>query len=90
MDRGTEAWNNKGIALGNLGKYEEAVKSFEEATRIKADFALAWYNKGIALGNLGKYEEAIISYDEAISIKPDYARKKAIIITIFCSLSCFF
>ena len=29
-----EAWNNKGRALGQLGKYDEAIKCYDEAIRI--------------------------------------------------------
>ena len=25
-----EAWSNKGVALGNLGKYDEAIKCYDE------------------------------------------------------------
>ena len=30
------AWYNKGIALDNLGRYEEAIECFDEATKDKA------------------------------------------------------
>ncbi|MEG4282183.1 CHAT domain-containing protein, partial [Microcoleus sp. A006_D1] len=54
-----------------LGKYEEAIASYDKALEIKPDKHEAWYNRGIALRNLGKYEEAIASYDKALEIKPD-------------------
>ncbi|WP_017314499.1 tetratricopeptide repeat protein [Mastigocladopsis repens] len=65
------AWNNRGNALGNLGRYEEAVASYDQALKIKPDDDSAWYNRGIALGNLGRYEEAVASYDQALKFKPD-------------------
>ncbi len=43
------AWNNKGIALKDLGKYEEAIQAYDKAIEIKPDYHLAWNNKGIAL-----------------------------------------
>jgi tetratricopeptide (TPR) repeat protein len=58
--------------LGNLGRYEEAIASCDEALQIKPDYHQAWYNRGFALGNLGRTEEAIASYDQALQIKPDY------------------
>ncbi|HLO89401.1 MAG TPA: CHAT domain-containing protein, partial [Nostocaceae cyanobacterium] len=61
-----------GVALGNLGKYEEAILSFNKALQINSDYYQAWKNQGIALNNLRKYEEAILSYDKALQIKPDY------------------
>jgi tetratricopeptide (TPR) repeat protein len=49
----------QGIALEKLGRYEQAIASFDEAVKIKPDLHSAWYNKGIALGNLEDYEQAI-------------------------------
>ncbi|MEW6680716.1 MAG: tetratricopeptide repeat protein, partial [bacterium] len=68
-----EAWSNKGIALGNLGKYDEEIKCYDEAIKINPNYDKAWSNKGIALGNLGKYDESIKCYDEAIKINPNLA-----------------
>ena len=65
--------NIVGIALSELGKYEEAIECYDEAIRINPDYASAYLNKGSALSDLGKKEEAIECYDEAIRIKPDYA-----------------
>ena len=66
-----EAWNNRGNALGNLGRLEEAIASYDKALEIKPDYHEAWYNRGYALGNLGLLEDAIASYDKALEIKPD-------------------
>jgi tetratricopeptide (TPR) repeat protein len=32
-----EYWQNKGSALNNLGKYEEALKAFDEAIRLTSE-----------------------------------------------------
>ena len=68
-----DAWYNKGVALGNLGKYDEEIKCYDEAIKINPHDDKAWCNKGVALGNLGKYDEALKCYDEAIKINPNYA-----------------
>jgi len=60
-----------GILFGKKGKLKEAIKSYDEALKIKPDHQDVWYNRGNALSALGKKEEAIKSYDEAIKIKPD-------------------
>ena len=60
-----------GNALYDLGRYEEAIVSYDKALEIKPDLHEAWYNRGIALGNLGRLEEAIASYDKALEFKPD-------------------
>ena len=68
-----EAWSNKGVALGNLGKFDESIKCYEEAIKINPNLAEVWSNKGVALGNLGKFDESIKCYEEAIKINPKYA-----------------
>jgi tetratricopeptide (TPR) repeat protein len=67
-----EAWYNKGVSLGNLGKWDESIECFDEAIKINRNYEDAWYNKGVSLGNLGKYNEEIKCYDEAIKINPNY------------------
>ncbi len=66
-----ESWSNRGISLSNLGRHEEAIKSYDRAISFKPDDHESWSNRGISLSNLGRYEEAIESYDRAISSKPD-------------------
>ncbi|MEH2054633.1 MAG: tetratricopeptide repeat protein [Nostoc sp.] len=66
-----QAWYNRGIALGNLGRYEAAIASYEEALKIKSDFHEAWNNRGNLLRNLGSYKAAIASYEEALKIQPN-------------------
>ena len=68
-----EAWNNKGAALDDQGKYDDAIKAFDEAIRINPNYADAWYNKGVAFYHQKKYNEAIQAYDKAIKIDPQFA-----------------
>ncbi|WP_353571073.1 tetratricopeptide repeat protein [Candidatus Albibeggiatoa sp. nov. BB20] len=65
------AWYIQGFALGKLGRYKEAIVSYDKALNIKPDNYKAWNNRGNALGQLGRNEEAIASYDKALNIKPD-------------------
>ncbi|HLO84095.1 MAG TPA: tetratricopeptide repeat protein, partial [Nostocaceae cyanobacterium] len=60
-----QAWYNRGVALFNVGRYEEAISSYDQAVKFKPDKHEAWYNRGVALFNVGRYEEAISSYDQA-------------------------
>ena len=39
------------------GKYDEAIKAYDEAIKLDPQYAMAWYNKGNALDNQGKYDE---------------------------------
>ena len=63
---------NRGTAFGHLGKYEEAVTSYDKALQLKLDYHEVWYNRGITLLNLGRCKEAVTSYDKALHFKPDY------------------
>ena len=58
--------NSKGLALYNLGKYEEAITWYDKALSCRCKYVHALTNKGSALDDLGKYEEAISWYDKAL------------------------
>ena len=60
-----EEWCNKGIALGNLNRLEEALACLEEALQLRPDYAEAWYNKGVALEKLGQWKQALAAYERA-------------------------
>jgi tetratricopeptide (TPR) repeat protein len=67
-----EAWYNRGLALSSLGRYEEAIDSYDQALQVKHDYHDAWKNRGLALYYLGRYKEAIDSYNQASQIELDY------------------
>jgi Flp pilus assembly protein TadD len=69
----TEAHNNLGITLQELGKFNEAEASYKQAIALKPDYTKAHFNLGITLQELGKFNEAEASYKQAIALKPDYA-----------------
>jgi len=60
-----EAWYGKGVALGKLGKHEEALKCYEKAIEINPNHAKAWYGKGAALKSSGRATEAQKCFVEA-------------------------
>ena len=45
-----ELWNNKGLAYAALGKYQDALQSFNKALGLKPDFADALKNKESVMG----------------------------------------
>jgi len=64
------AWNNKGLALDDLGKFDEAIKCYDKALEIYPEDDITWNNKGFALNSLGKFDEAIKCYNRALEINP--------------------
>jgi tetratricopeptide (TPR) repeat protein len=89
-DRGRqdpELWNNHGLALAGLKRFEEALTSYDQAVKIKPgarfvdrvqplvqpeDFYLWWFNRGTALLDLNRYSEALAAFDKSLQIKSDY------------------
>ena len=65
--------NNLGSLLAKQGKIEEAAAHYNEALRIKPNYAEAHNNLGSLLAKQGKIEEAAAHYTQALRIKPDYA-----------------
>jgi tetratricopeptide (TPR) repeat protein len=51
----------------------EAIGRYEEALRIKSEYAEAHYNLGGALVRIGKVPEAIGQYEQALRVEPDFA-----------------
>lgn len=71
-----EDWTNKGNALDDQKKYEEAIKCFDKLIELDPNNARVWYYKGVLLYKLGKYEEAIKCFDKTLQINPNYADTK--------------
>jgi len=60
-----EAWTNKGLALAQQEKYNEALQAFDEAIELNPEYAKAWYYKGVALQQLGRTTDADAAFARA-------------------------
>jgi tetratricopeptide (TPR) repeat protein len=63
---------NKGVAMINLGKYNESIAYFDKALAINPKYVGSLDSKGAALFNLGKYNESIAYFDKVLAINPNY------------------
>jgi Flp pilus assembly protein TadD len=67
------SWNDKGNVLAMQGKYDEAIKAFNEAIQLDPNNSATWSNKGNVLSLQGNYNESIKAFDEAIKLDPNNA-----------------
>jgi tetratricopeptide (TPR) repeat protein len=64
---------NRGFALQELKRYDDALASFDKAIALNSNQAEAYNNRGAVLQKLNRLADALASYDRAIALKPDYA-----------------
>ena len=67
------ALNNRGEALKELGRDEEAIASYRQALALEPQNVQAWSNLGDGLFRLARHDEAFAAYDKALALKPDMA-----------------
>ncbi|KAB8333292.1 tetratricopeptide repeat protein [Scytonema tolypothrichoides VB-61278] len=65
------ASSNLGSLFEQQGNLDAAVESYQQALRVKPDYAEAHYNLGNALQKQGKLEAAIEAYQQTLKIKPE-------------------
>jgi protein O-mannosyl-transferase len=68
------AHSNRGFALEQAGRRQEAIVEYQQALQIKPDTFEAQLNLGYALCQMGRWQEAIGHYQEALRIRPDNAK----------------
>jgi Flp pilus assembly protein TadD len=73
VERCAMAQNNLGMALQQAGQRQEAIRHYEQALRLKPDYAEAHNKLGMVLQQAGQRQEAIGHYEQALRLKPDYA-----------------
>lgn len=67
-----KCWENRGIALQQLGRYDEALASLDQSVRNQPDSSKAWTSRGRILIDWKRYVEAVASFQKAIEIDPVY------------------
>ncbi len=69
-----EAYNNRGLALYNLKRHEQAISDFSKAIQIKPQYAAAYNNRGNAYYALDQYQQAEADFNQSLQLNPKYAR----------------
>ena len=62
--------DSRGVALFAIGRFEDALASYDRALSIKPENAETLYHRGLALANLWRYDEAIVAWQRALTIDP--------------------
>jgi tetratricopeptide (TPR) repeat protein len=52
---------------------KSAIADYNQALKLKPDYADAYINRGLAYINQGNYTQAIADYNQALKLKPDFA-----------------
>ncbi len=68
-----EAFNDRGNSLKSLGRFEEALASYDSALALDFSYLPAWNNRGVILKAMNRLEEALSSYDRALALNPELA-----------------
>lgn len=69
-------FTNRGISKANRGRYEEAIRDYDEAIRLDPKSVLACYDRGHCKEKLGRNEEAVRDYETALRMDPNFAIAK--------------
>ena len=68
-----EALCNRGAALHEQSRFEEAVASYDRALAIRSNYINALCNRGGALQRLNLLDDALASYERALALAPNHA-----------------
>lgn len=66
-----KTWNNLGVALDLLNRFDEAERAFAEALALAPDYALAWMNLGCARMNAQRFAVAAEAFARGLALRPD-------------------
>ncbi|MBI4345330.1 MAG: tetratricopeptide repeat protein [Elusimicrobia bacterium] len=66
---GATEWNNRGISLSDLERYDDAVACFDRALDSHPTDTLVLANKALALRGLGRFDQALACADKALALE---------------------
>ncbi len=69
-------WNERGVALHQVGRLEDACGSYERAAAIDNRYALALNNMGVALWQAGRLAESVDAFQRAMHEQPTFVKAR--------------
>ncbi len=66
-------FNQRGISRMQNGDLDGAIADFDQAIRLKLDYATAYYNRGTVYARTGNVRAALADYTQVIALKPNNA-----------------
>ena len=70
----SRSYYSRAIVLNLLGRFKEAIQSYDTAIHYDVNFFEAYLNRGVIQKELRLFEEALSSFGDAVLLKPDDAR----------------
>jgi regulator of sirC expression with transglutaminase-like and TPR domain len=70
------AWYNRGKVYFELGRFDEAVRSFDRALRLYPTDLWALNNRALSLSALGRFDDARMDLNRALSLDPTFEPAK--------------
>jgi tetratricopeptide (TPR) repeat protein len=67
------AYNNRAFAHRFSKEYDRAIQDYNEAIRLKPNWAIPYNNRGVAYRRKGEHDKAINDYTHAIGLDSNYA-----------------
>ena len=68
--RDPKFYNNRGIAFGEKGQYDQAISDLNQAVEINPRYIKAYNNRGVIYRLREQYDKAISDFNQAIEINP--------------------
>ena len=72
-----QVYNNLGNLFYKQGRYDDAIRHYEKAIRIKPDHTNAYRNLGATLIRKGRISEAVQHFQDALRLEPDNVQTKS-------------
>jgi tetratricopeptide (TPR) repeat protein len=64
---------NMGNAYADLGQYQNAIESYQQAIKLNPNLSKPHNNLGLAYAGSDRLAEAVAEFKQAVQVKPDYA-----------------